>query len=125
MRKSLGGTSLCTMKPSKRHERWLEVLACATSSTHKSTLSSVVCHGRPKSFVFASGKPCNRPRIAIMCSAWSDQLLNSRNGRRGEVHLAHGLHHEIHRGVHRVEILCSRRQHIGRHQVAAALCPER
>ena len=32
------------MKPSKWHERWLEVLACATSSTHKSTLSSMVCH---------------------------------------------------------------------------------
>ena len=37
-----GGTSLCTTKPSKWHERWLEVLARATSSTHKSTLSSVV-----------------------------------------------------------------------------------
>ena len=33
-----GGTSLCTTKPSKWHERWLEVLARATSSTHKSTL---------------------------------------------------------------------------------------
>ena len=41
-----GGTSLCTMKPPKWHERWLEVLARATSSTHKSTLSSMVCHRR-------------------------------------------------------------------------------
>ena len=32
-----GGTSLCTMKASKWHERSLEVLARATSSTHKST----------------------------------------------------------------------------------------
>ena len=39
-----GGTSLCTMKPSKWHERWLEVVARATSSAHKSTLSSTVCH---------------------------------------------------------------------------------
>ena len=31
------GTSLCTVKPSKWHERWLEVLARATSSTHKRT----------------------------------------------------------------------------------------
>ena len=31
------GTSLCTMKLPKWHERWLEVLARATSSTHKST----------------------------------------------------------------------------------------
>ena len=42
------GASLCTMKPSKRHERWLEVLARATSSTHKSTLSSIVCHQQAK-----------------------------------------------------------------------------
>ena len=35
-----GGMSLCTMKASKWHERCLEVLARATSSTHKSTLSS-------------------------------------------------------------------------------------
>ena len=37
-----GGTSMCTMKLPKWHERWLEVLARATSSTHKSTLSSMV-----------------------------------------------------------------------------------
>ena len=43
-----GGTSLCTMKPSKWHERWLEVLAPATSSAQKSTLSSVVCHQEAK-----------------------------------------------------------------------------
>ena len=36
------------MKPSKWHERWLEVLARATSSTHKSTLSSMVCHQQAK-----------------------------------------------------------------------------
>ena len=39
---------------------------------------------RPKSFVFAPKKPCNRPRIAIMCSALSDQLLHSRNGSQEE-----------------------------------------
>ena len=38
-----GGTS-CTMKPPRR----LEVLARATSSTHKSTLSSMVCHQQAK-----------------------------------------------------------------------------
>ena len=44
MRKSPAERPVCTMKPSKWHERWLEVLARATSSTHKSTLSSMVCH---------------------------------------------------------------------------------
>ena len=43
-----GGTSLCTIKPSKWNERWLYVLARATSSTHKSTLSSMVCHQQAK-----------------------------------------------------------------------------
>ena len=52
-----GGTSLCTMKPSKRHERWLEVLACATSSTHKSTLSSMVCHGDQNPSCSRPGNP--------------------------------------------------------------------
>ena len=49
----------------------------------------------------------------------------SKRQRGGQVHLGHGLHHEIRHGVHHVEILCSRRQHLGRDHVAAALCPER
>ena len=44
MRRSRAERAVCTMKPSKCHERWLEVLVRATSSTHKSTLSSIVCH---------------------------------------------------------------------------------
>ena len=39
-----GGTSLCTMNPSKCNDRCVDVLVHATSSTHKSTLSSIVCH---------------------------------------------------------------------------------
>ena len=35
---------------------------------------------RMTALVFAPWKPCNRPRIAAVWSAWSDQLLNSRNG---------------------------------------------
>ena len=72
-------------------------------------------------FVFAPKKTCNRPRIAVVWSAKSDQLLNSLNGSQ-EVHLAHGLHQEIRHGVHHVDILCGRRQHMCPHQVAAALC---
>ena len=44
LRKSPAERPPCTMEPPKWHERWLEMLARATSSTHKSTLSSMVCH---------------------------------------------------------------------------------
>ena len=36
------------MKPSKWQERRLEMLVRVTSSTHKSTLSSTVCHQSAK-----------------------------------------------------------------------------
>ena len=39
----------------KWHERWLEVLARATSSTHKSTLSSMVCHQQAKVDILGPG----------------------------------------------------------------------
>ena len=39
---------MCTMKPSKWHERWLEVLARATSSTHKSTCPQLSATNRRK-----------------------------------------------------------------------------
>ena len=37
---------------------------------------------RVTAFVFAPKKPCNRPQIDVVWSAWSDQLLNSRDGSR-------------------------------------------
>ena len=73
------------MKASKWHETWLEVLAGATSSTHRSTLSSMVCHQQAKvefsgqGFLDSMNQNRSTQFNASALTPWTTPSTNARN----------------------------------------------